>query len=1099
MAGKGETVKYYIDADTSGFTRGMAESALAADVAGNKIDRSLSRASKRSENNFKDIRANAATAASSIRNFGVAMQGFNLTAAIIGVTALSGALIELSGAIAAAGTTASVLVPIFAQFGAGALAAQAGMFGLNDAFKAIGKNDGKAFAESLQNLGPAAREVAFAVGGLNQAMNGLRLNAQNALLQGVGDTLLRLGSQTLPTVNAGFQIIGQAMNRAFKEAAKLAGSPAFSSLMARIFQDTARSVDTLSGAMAPLLTIFTNMYLITAPYLQLLNQYIVSLAEAGAAYLSTTKGQTAFNLAIAEGVIALQQIGGLISAVFGFLTSIFRTSIISGTSLITTITQIVNSMTAWVNSAEGQAQLSALFQFTALTIRTVADALGQALGFFFSIIQAINSLNPAIQQMIVGFLASALTIRPILTYFSQLYLAIRVVAVTAFNLVQQAIVMAGALGAFGSIALVVAGVLMILASIIKGPLGAALLIVGGAIALYIGLNYALTAASSWAAGAMLRQGYAAIYTAQLQAQLASMNGIVAATMLQLAGAAGAAGAGLGLAARGAMLLQAALVPLLVLAAGVLIILGMLGVFSGKAKAAQGASIGLGSSLGSLQQSLKGVGASGNKASAGGLSALNDSLGSVGEAAQEAQKGLAGFDKMNVLTDKTAGGAGDMGLPAMPSMPAMPDLGGAGGGAIPMPDLDTADFEKSLLDMQKQFDDLRGEFDNPFANPFAAIGEFISANPVPFFIAFAVILGVIIALFATGAVTIGLATLPLTLIVIAIIAIIAIIILLVQNWTTVWGVIQDVVANVGSFIQGIFEAVGKFIGDVLTNIGNFFATIFAAIWVAIQFYINLWIEIFKLAFTAVTTVWNAVVAFFKGLWDGIVAGAQFLYTKVVDFFKLAWEGVKIIWAVVKSYFSGVWDGIKNVFAAVGSWFGNIFSGAWTAIKNAFASVGGFFRGVWDTITGIFGKIGTTIGNAIGGAFKGVVNAVLNTVSNVVNTVIDLINGAIDLINAIPGVDIGKIPRVNLPRMAKGGIVDRSTIAEIGENGTEAVMPLENNTGWIDKLADRINSSNGNNGGQPLQLVVQIGEDKIATKIIDLINEKTQMSGRNSIIV
>lgn len=43
---------------------------------------------------------------------------------------------------------------------------------------------------------------------------------------------------------------------------------------------------------------------------------------------------------------------------------------------------------------------------------------------------------------------------------------------------------------------------------------------------------------------------------------------------------------------------------------------------------------------------------------------------------------------------------------------------------------------------------------------------------------------------------------------------------------------------------------------------------------------------------------------------------------------------------------------------------------------------------------------------------------------------------------------------VPFMAKGGIVDGATLAMIGENGREAVMPLENNTGWINQLAEKI---------------------------------------------
>ena len=51
----------------------------------------------------------------------------------------------------------------------------------------------------------------------------------------------------------------------------------------------------------------------------------------------------------------------------------------------------------------------------------------------------------------------------------------------------------------------------------------------------------------------------------------------------------------------------------------------------------------------------------------------------------------------------------------------------------------------------------------------------------------------------------------------------------------------------------------------------------------------------------------------------------------------------------------------------------------------------------------------------------------------------------------------------PAMAVGGIVTRPTRALIGENGAEAVIPLERNTGWIDILADKLNGAGagGNN--------------------------------------
>lgn len=45
---------------------------------------------------------------------------------------------------------------------------------------------------------------------------------------------------------------------------------------------------------------------------------------------------------------------------------------------------------------------------------------------------------------------------------------------------------------------------------------------------------------------------------------------------------------------------------------------------------------------------------------------------------------------------------------------------------------------------------------------------------------------------------------------------------------------------------------------------------------------------------------------------------------------------------------------------------------------------------------------------------------------------------------------------VPMLAKGGIVDGATTAIIGEDGKEAVLPLEKNTGWMDELARKLSA-------------------------------------------
>lgn len=101
-------------------------------------------------------------------------------------------------------------------------------------------------------------------------------------------------------------------------------------------------------------------------------------------------------------------------------------------------------------------------------------------------------------------------------------------------------------------------------------------------------------------------------------------------------------------------------------------------------------------------------------------------------------------------------------------------------------------------------------------------------------------------------------------------------------------------------------------------------------------------------------------------------------------------------------------------------------------------------------------------------KDFVNSVIQMFENMVNRVINGINSLISGFNSI-GFDlpdflgggswhpsVPTIPTVKLPRLANGGVTTGRTLAEIGEAGREAILPLENNTGWMDDLASKLAS-------------------------------------------
>lgn len=85
------------------------------------------------------------------------------------------------------------------------------------------------------------------------------------------------------------------------------------------------------------------------------------------------------------------------------------------------------------------------------------------------------------------------------------------------------------------------------------------------------------------------------------------------------------------------------------------------------------------------------------------------------------------------------------------------------------------------------------------------------------------------------------------------------------------------------------------------------------------------------------------------------------------------------------------------------------------------------------------------------------------------------------------------------LAKGGIVDSATLAVIGERGKEAVMPLENNTGWISLLADKLASRMPQGGNTsypngPLSIRLEISGTELGRVVIDNMNKLFRQEGK-----
>lgn len=150
---------------------------------------------------------------------------------------------------------------------------------------------------------------------------------------------------------------------------------------------------------------------------------------------------------------------------------------------------------------------------------------------------------------------------------------------------------------------------------------------------------------------------------------------------------------------------------------------------------------------------------------------------------------------------------------------------------------------------------------------------------------------------------------------------------------------------------------------------------------------------------------------------------------------------------------------------------------------------WFSNLWTDIKKTFSDAATVVANAVSKAFSTAINWVLEKAIGIINGFINAINTAIGIINKIPGVNITKLKTLDVPKLAKGGIIDSATLAVVGEAGKEAVMPLENNTGWMDVLADRIAARSG----APSRIILNVDGKELGWASINGINNITKQTG------
>lgn len=288
--------------------------------------------------------------------------------------------------------------------------------------------------------------------------------------------------------------------------------------------------------------------------------------------------------------------------------------------------------------------------------------------------------------------------------------------------------------------------------------------------------------------------------------------------------------------------------------------------------------------------------------------------------------------------------------------------------------------------------------------------------------------------------------------------------------------ENIESGISEIVGALTDAYNAYIQPTLMRMGKSWDSFYTD---SLKPVIDKALEVFGKLVEGVSEIWKKTLAPFVAWAIDILA----------PYLATAFENISEAFKVASEIIVGIVDSLLTVFGGLIDFVVGVFTGDWS---RAWEGVKAIFKGIVDTfesltleplgkilsyVTGVFARGWKTGWESAGKVFSTVFDGLKNAAKTPLNWVIDMINKVLrgvnsitSTLNSVPGVNIGTIPQI--PKLARGGVVDKGTIFEAGEDGGEAIVPLENNTEWTGQVASLLanaltpflGGASGGNSGQ-----------------------------------
>lgn len=327
-------------------------------------------------------------------------------------------------------------------------------------------------------------------------------------------------------------------------------------------------------------------------------------------------------------------------------------------------------------------------------------------------------------------------------------------------------------------------------------------------------------------------------------------------------------------------------------------------------------------------------------------------------------------------------------------------------------------------------------------------------------------------------------------------------------------IVSILGNIATIVQKVFlnivapiiDTVGKIIDDfvetVLTPLWNAWENVFQSVMGLLSDFLKFATPIFSTILDILGPIFRLALTVLRGVFDMVFAAIRGIIelagkticervNSIREFFRNLGEWME---GTFGFKWKNVFETVKNVVKAFRDYMGPIINSLEVVFMGLTNFISGVFSGNWRRAWFGVRQIFESIVSGLSNIFKAPLNFMIDGINKFLSGI-----GKIKIPDWVPGVG-GKgfsIPRI--PRLAKGGIVSASTIANIGEAGTEAVIPLQRNTQGLDmiaeKISERLSLSQNDGTGATYVIKLVLDDGRVITKmVIDNIKDYEARTGK-----